>query len=425
MTRMLIIDDEFYIRKGIRNAIDWNSVGVEIVGEAKDGEEGLELFLSLEPDLVLTDIRMPFLDGLELIEKITSYQVNCGIIVLSGYDEFEYAQSALRYGVLDYLLKPIDKEKLKETVLNAGNTVRNRRSVQHYRQLIDQEQATIRTQFLKDFLFHRITDEHVIREKINSLKLPLENSSYQMICIKLDDFDLLERQFSVENMHEWKDFISACLAEHLLLSKSFMGMLLEVSLEEWAVVLTHLDTASAAEKEKELREKIHGLLKELEEHSANTVSVSISPICYTLQELPGIYQTARLSNKKYIPCTNSVVWSDHPELENVRPEVQNALTFIRQHYGEDITVQQVADALYLSPYYLMHIFKNDVGKTFHTFLTEYRMETAKELLREQDCRIYEIAARVGYSDVKYFNKLFKKYTSLTPSDYIRIHYAKI
>lgn len=73
----------------------------------------------------------------------------------------------------------------------------------------------------------------------------------------------------------------------------------------------------------------------------------------------------------------------------------------------------------------MHIFKSDVGKTFHTFLTEYRMETAKELLRTPACRIYEIALQIGYTDVKYFNKLFKKYTSLTPSEYIRMYYAKI
>lgn len=104
--------------------------------------------------------------------------------------------------------------------------------------------------------------------------------------------------------------------------------------------------------------------------------------------------------------------------------MQEALRFIKEHYREEITIQQIADALYLSPYYLMHIFKSDIGKTFNTFLTDFRMETAKELLQIPGCKIYEIARQVGYSDVKYFNKLFKKHTGLTPSDFIRIHYAK-
>lgn len=143
MVRMVVIDDEYYIRTGIRDAIDWKSINVEIVGEAEDGEQGLELILAQKPDLVLTDIRMPFMDGLELIEKISDSQIGCGVIVLSGFDEFEYAQAALRHGVLDYLLKPIDKAKLKETVQKACQTIRNRRSVQHYRQLVDEGTSVI------------------------------------------------------------------------------------------------------------------------------------------------------------------------------------------------------------------------------------------------------------------------------------------
>lgn len=424
MVRMVIIDDEYYIRTGIRDAIDWQSINVEIVGEAEDGEQGLELILAQKPDLVLTDIRMPFMDGLELIEKISDSQIGCGVIVLSGFDEFEYAQAALRHGVLDYLLKPIDKAKLKETVQKACQTIRNRRSVQHYRQLVDEGTSVIRTQFLKDLLFDRIHDEKVISDKIHDLGLPFHNGNYQVICIKLDDYRLLEYQFPVNELQDLKDRLISLLSDRLLLGRTFMGILVEISLEEWAILLTFLEPPTPEECENELHSSIQLLLKDLKECSSHTVSISISSRCEDLSDLPGAYQTARLANNKYIPGSNSVVWPDH-QLENIRPEVQKALAFIRQHYNEDISIQQVADSLYLSPYYLMHIFKSDVGKTFHTFLTEYRMETAKELLRTPGCRIYEIALQIGYTDVKYFNKLFKKYTSLTPSEYIRMYYAKI
>lgn len=424
MVRMVVIDDEYYIRTGIRDAIDWQSINVEIVGEAEDGEQGLELILAQKPDLVLTDIRMPFMDGLELIEKISDSQIGCGVIVLSGFDEFEYAQAALRHGVLDYLLKPIDKAKLKETVQKACQTIRNRRSVQHYRQLVDEGTSVIRTQFLKDLLFDRIHDEKVISDKIHDLGLPFHNGNYQVICIKLDDYRLLEYQFPVNELQDLKDRLISLLSDRLLLGRTFMGILVEISLEEWAILLTFLEPPTPEECENELHSSIQLLLKDLKECSSHTVSISISSRCEDLSDLPGAYQTARLANNKYIPGSNSVVWPDH-QLENIRPEVQKALAFIRQHYNEDISIQQAADSLYLSPYYLMHIFKSDVGKTFHTFLTEYRMETAKELLRTPGCRIYEIALQIGYTDVKYFNKLFKKYTSLTPSEYIRMYYAKI
>ena len=88
MIRLLIVDDEYYIRLGIKNAIDWKSIGIEIVGEAEDGEQGLAMALELEPDLLLIDIRMPFLDGLELLEEIAARHLDCGVIVLSGYDTF-------------------------------------------------------------------------------------------------------------------------------------------------------------------------------------------------------------------------------------------------------------------------------------------------------------------------------------------------
>lgn len=424
MIRLLIVDDEYYIRLGIKNAIDWKSIGIEIVGEAEDGEQGLAMALELEPDLLLMDIHMPFLDGLELLEEIAARHLDCGVIVLSGYDEFEYAQRAIKYGVLDYLLKPIDKNKLKETAMNAGIAIRKRRSVQHYQQLVNKEQTAIRAQFLRDFICGTITDETFADSRIQELHLPLSDGPFQVICVKLDDYSLLERQLPPEELADLRDCVFTCLSNFFLLSKSSMGMITDISLEEWAVILTHLNTATSLEKEAELRSNMSDFFKAIEERTSHTVSVSISRLCELVTDLPAICLEARLANKKYLPCANSTTWADKEEGGSIRAEVQEALRFIKEHYREEITIQQIADALYLSPYYLMHIFKSDIGKTFNTFLTDFRMETAKELLQIPGCKIYEIARQVGYSDVKYFNKLFKKHTGLTPSDFIRIHYAK-
>ena len=135
---MLVVDDEYYIRLGIINAIDWSSINVEIIGEAADGASALKLARETRPDLILLDICMPILNGLELMEQFQKEQLDCDIIVLSGYDEFEYAQQCIKYGVHDYLLKPIDRQKLKDTVAKTCLARRNRRSLQNYQNLMHQ-----------------------------------------------------------------------------------------------------------------------------------------------------------------------------------------------------------------------------------------------------------------------------------------------
>jgi two-component system, response regulator YesN len=421
MINMLVVDDEYYIRLGIKNAIDWSSIGVNIVGEAEDGEQGYEQALKLQPDIILIDICMPFLDGIQLMEKLNESNLDCGIIVLSGFDEFQYAQKAIKNGVLDYLLKPIEKDKLMDSVLKASKIIHKKRSTHHYQNLIAQETTVIRSQFLRDLIIGNIPSEEELLKRIENLNIPLGNGICQAVCVKLDDFNLLERQLLPEEIQNLRKSITYHLSEHLLLGQSYVGMLVDISPEEWCVVLTYL--ANAAGDQKELQQNILSVIKALDEIAPYTVSISVSHLCPAVHQISEAFQKARTTNKKFIPSTNSVVYPDMEQIEGIRPEVQAAVIYIKQHFKEDITVQIVAEKLYLSPSYFMHIFKNDLGKTFNTFLTEYRLEVAKELLQEPGSKIYEIAQQVGYQDVKYFNKIFKRHTQLSPRDYVRLHYA--
>ncbi|XEC93971.1 response regulator [Paenibacillus tarimensis] len=117
MNRVILVDDEMFARKGLSNLIPWDRYGYEIVGEAENGEEALEIIQKYNPDLVITDIRMPVLDGLELIRQ--AKQLNTAppqFIIVSGYDDFKYAQQAVRFGVQDFILKPVDEEELVSTL---------------------------------------------------------------------------------------------------------------------------------------------------------------------------------------------------------------------------------------------------------------------------------------------------------------------
>lgn len=119
MHRVLIIDDEFMIREGLRLTIDWQSMDCIIAGEAEDGEEGLKLIKELKPDIIITDIRMPGLSGLDMISAIKKEKQSCKIIILTGYRDFEYAQQAIRLGAFRFLLKPSKEEEILDALRDA------------------------------------------------------------------------------------------------------------------------------------------------------------------------------------------------------------------------------------------------------------------------------------------------------------------
>lgn len=112
MYGIIIVDDELFVRKGLIEMIDWEDSGFQIIDEADNGEDALELIRARRPHLVITDIRMPILDGIGLIEAVTQEQLGTEFIIISGYNDFRYAQQAVRYGVLDYVLKPINEHEI-------------------------------------------------------------------------------------------------------------------------------------------------------------------------------------------------------------------------------------------------------------------------------------------------------------------------
>jgi len=121
MYRVLVVDDEPYVRKGITNAIKWKNLGLELVGEAEDGMEALDLIPQLNPDIVVTDMRMPDMDGIGLLKEINAKFQNIKVVVISAYSDFEYTREAIKNNVFDYVLKPIKKDELNNVLFNCRN----------------------------------------------------------------------------------------------------------------------------------------------------------------------------------------------------------------------------------------------------------------------------------------------------------------
>lgn len=129
MIKLLIVDDEQWILDGLRRQLDWNSLDIEIVCEAQNGADAIEKHEIYKPELILTDIRMPVMDGLQLAQYVQERLPECAVIIMSGYADFEYAQRALKYGVTSFISKPVDRIELKEAVTKACNTISQRKTL--------------------------------------------------------------------------------------------------------------------------------------------------------------------------------------------------------------------------------------------------------------------------------------------------------
>ena len=154
--RIILVDDEEEVRKSIIRKIDWTAVGFAVVGDAENGEDALEKIENLEPDVVLTDIRMPYMDGLTLAERIRQKYPSMKIVIFSGYDDFEYAKQAIKLNVTEYILKPVNVEELtailKRIKTNLDEEIEQKRNVNLLRENYKRSLPILREQFLKDLI---------------------------------------------------------------------------------------------------------------------------------------------------------------------------------------------------------------------------------------------------------------------------------
>lgn len=379
MYKLFLIDDEYLVRKGIAETIDWASYNIEIAGEAENGEEALRVLQECRPDIILTDIRMPKKSGLELISEL---RLECIVIILSGYEEFEYVRTALKNGAFAYLTKPVNNDELIKTVLDG---IEQLEEIRNYSR-IKQELSTVKRHFLIDLLHGEITDSAEINNKLDIYEIDLPAERFTLVYAK----------FNKNNHH------------HTLLPE---GITVVYGKSE----LVSISNQGLPETEAHLRRT----LREIESEAGCTVSISLSE-CVNLYDIAKAFAACRalMENSK----STSISWIHLPEGASEpqnHNKVDEVIRYIHEHFHEELTVEQTADKLYISASYLMHILKQATGKTFIEHLTEARISAAKELLCNSRYKIYEVCDKIGYRDVKYFSQIFKKQTGMTPREYAK------
>lgn len=189
MYKVLIADDEAWIRERIVKTIDWSKIGAEVIGEASDGKEALEKVERLVPDIVITDIRMPCISGLEFIKKLKQRGLNTEIIIISGYTDFEYAQKAVKFGVRDYLLKPVDDEELLKVV---GKSIENLRKMKHIyavfkdlEEKLAENQPVLKERFYFD-LINGYINESTVESNLEYFKIQNKGKNHICLLVQLD-----------------------------------------------------------------------------------------------------------------------------------------------------------------------------------------------------------------------------------------------
>lgn len=363
MIKIFLVEDEVVLRRYIRDGINWNENGFELVGEAGDGEYAYPFILKTKPDILLTDIRMPFMDGLQLSHLVRKELPHTKIILLSGYDEFNYAKEGIKLGISDYLLKPITADKLIEALKKVADTIydekeRNRLLERYF---ISDEKYT-------EFLDH--TDYCGVDRQLVSGFLKLGSKDECKIFI--------DEYFGAMGEHNYRSLL---LRQYITMDIFFV-----------------------------IREFLRSL---------NVKTEEAPDIVKDLKQIPQAINTLE-STKRYLYNLFKAALSLRDSISSDRYSglIESAKKYIEEHYADNnISLSSIAAHTGVSSNYFSSIFKQETGQTFVEYLMKTRIDKACELLKCTSLRTSEIGEKVGYNDPHYFSATFKKVMGESPKSY--------
>lgn len=397
--KTLIVDDEEIIRKGLRSLLS-NDPQIDVIGEAGDGERALKMITQTKCDLIFMDINMPFLNGLSCIDKLQETGENPLVIIVSGYDDFNYAKQAISLGVFDYILKPIMEDTLIEVVEKAKKELLNRKKSHSYLMWAKSQLEKNRDFLIEDFmrnLLKQCYDDIEIQSRIDCLSLP----EYTEVSFFLLRFSFSEN--SAFSLTDWNENLVFYAAKELAyrvfvdysdmiafqISDFDMGIVCPVLTEAEQILLSDV-------LKSELEKCIPVHVKIL--YADGQGYKSVCELYDSLKE--------RLADSLPVPAL-----------------VLDALDYMNTRYTDNMfSLQDAADFLHVSPQHLSRLFKSALGETFVEHLTMLRLHKALELLKKSDARMYEIAEQAGYSSQHYFCTSFKRALHISPQEYRRLFF---
>ena len=363
MIKVFLVEDEAIIRRGIKKNVEWEKNGFEFVGEAGDGEYAYPQILKTEPDILITDIKMKFMDGLELSHLVKKILPNTKIIILSGYNEFEYAKEAITIGISEYLLKPVTAASLTAVLRKVKEEIRE-----------EKEKSRLLERYFVSY------------EKYNAF---LDKTDYTGVDRKLIQ-DFLKLGSAGEEGMFIDEYLAAVGENNYrsFLLRQYMTIDIFFCVQEFLKGLS----VCADEIPPELGDIKY--IPKIVVSEEQTVSYLKELFAFAISERD------RVSGNRYGSL------------------IDTAKQYLAEHFeSNDVSLNTVAAQVGVSSSYFSSIFKQETGQSFVEYLTKLRIDKACELLRCTTLRTAEIGERVGYNDPHYFSATFKKVTGVSPKDY--------
>jgi DNA-binding NarL/FixJ family response regulator/AraC-like DNA-binding protein len=413
MTRVLVVDDELLVRVGVTSCIDWEANGFTIVGQAANGREALRIVEREGAEIVLTDILMPDMDGLELIEQLRIHHPGVRVVVLSCHDELEYVKTAMKRGAVDYILKlSLHPEDLLRVVQEARADLAPGRAA-----LTDVPgRAAPGRAALTDvpgraapaggaLAIPPSDEEPVLAALRRGLSEEVDTASYaRKLSAALTTRSMRSFGAAAFRLADDADplrMVPSCLS----LSESMSGNSCRVvGLRAGArtVALTMLlDTDADASRPRmdrlcaDLRERMMALFNV---ESDWAVAGPVSDAGRIANALLDALDALNRATKK------------------IRPEIQRVREYVRAHLSERLSVRQAAEMACMSPNHFSTTFRKETAESFVHFTNRLKIQKARRLMEEEGCLVYQAAEAVGINDIPYFSKLFKRITGANPSE---------
>ncbi len=395
--KVLIVEDEVLVREGLKSVIGWNKLGMEVVGDAVNGRQALEIYERERPDIVLTDIRMPVMDGLELIARIREEDKKTGIVILTCYEEFGYLQEALRMGVSDYILKlkmkPAEieaamakvKKKLDEDEENGAGPD----GAEEFRLQKEEE--------LKRYIFYHQVSIGFFRSRMERLSLAVKEKDMVLLRVVIQRYEKARLKI-MDDRGMLIRFVILNTTEEIM--EKYGGG--ETIQEGPDCFLLFMNVVNDPKDEDSWMEKMQ---KEISHVLSNFMGVR------AVWGVSGVFQSFTELPDKYQECCQKM----QDERVDLSVEIYEAVRYIEGNLTQRLTLNQVASSINLSPNYLSSLFKKELGVGFVDYITEKRVERAKELLENTGLKTYEVAQQAGFVDESYFSKTFKRLTGKRPS----------
>lgn len=406
--KIMLADDEPIMRKALQSLINWNSIDCEVVFVAENGKEVLNSLEEICPDILITDIKMPGADGIEIAKYIWERKLPTRVILLTAYADFSYAQSAIRYDVVEYVTKTGAFDELIRAVERCKVLLRERN-------LLSSEEKKVRI----ERFFRGIYDGniyHEIKPQYNSLKLRV--TDYTVVFFEFLADDGIERSKRIKLYDSLKNFFHLAFAEQVVhgmfYKKDMYGLVLECP--------------PGQEKAKSyLRETCTKVMDMMDNFMELYVFVGISGIHRDIEELPDAFEEAQfaLNHSRLEQSEKLNFYTDDMKNERMpivsfdakQELVGKSMEYIGKHFQEQMSVSDISRALGTSASYLSRVFKESTGETIIRTISKKRIEMAKAYLTETDYKVYEVADILGFENVTYFSRFFKKHTGMSPKEY--------